>query len=277
MNVFENRTTTSFGLSIGTGLALESLFEPTEERYDPDREIPINVNVDSYKIHIFNIFTLARNILSSINEKDKDSLLNNKMFSETLRNEIHLIHALYEYKACNPVIFIPDYSKVYKNMNAGKDTGITKAYIENEKILSKLKNFNVDVDIKILKGSYKIPTLEGKILITTSIPVDLLNKNLDLTLLESHTGKLKRKKDFYTKIHKLGKHSLEHMPFIQEVVYFMGDSSIVLPQPLKIRRQFYELSIERNWTSRTTSVKVRDDISKVPELADMNKNYKSIF
>lgn len=277
MNRFDERKTTSFGLSIGTGLALESLFEPTTERYDVDREIPNKVSIDKYKLHIFNIFTLARNILNAVADKDKDALLNDKHFMDVLKDEIYLIDALYEDSKCRPVIFIPDYSKVYKNMNNGKETGITKAYIENEKILSKLKNFRLDKDIHVFKGNYKLPSAEGRILITTSIPIDLLNKGLNLELLESHTGKLKTKKDFYTKFHKLGKNSLEHIPFLQETLYYMGDGSIVLPQPLKIRRMFYELSVDRNWTSRTTSMKIRDDISKIPELKEVNKNFKSIF
>lgn len=277
MSKFDDRTVTSFGLSIGTGLALESIFDPTTDRYDNDRDIPNRVNIETYKIHIFNIFTLARNLLNSVNDKDKDSLLNNKHFLETLKDEIYVINSLYEDKKCKPVIFIPNYAKVYKHMNAGKDTGITKAYVENEKILSKLKYLTLDDDIRVIKGSYKLPSISGKVLITTSIPVDLLNKSISLDLLESHTGKLKTKKDFYTKFHKLGKTSLENIPFLQEMVYLLGDGSVVLPFSLKLRRMLHALSLEKNWTNRTTSMKVRYDISKVDELAAIIKNFKSIF
>ena len=277
MNKFDERTVTSFGLSIGTGLALESIFDPTTERYDTDREIPNRVNIDNYKVHIFNIFTIARNILNAVNDKDKDSLINSKHFLDILEDELYIIDSLYEDKKCKPIIFIPDYSKIYKNMNVGKDTGITKAYIENEKILSKLKHLTLENDIRVIKGSYKLPTLTGKVLLTTSVPIDLLNKNISLDLLESHTGKLKTKKDFYTKFHKLGKTSLESIPFLQETVYLLGDGSVVLPHSLKIRRLLYNLSIERNWTNRTTTMKVRDDISKVPELFMLIKNFKLVY
>ena len=46
--ILQDRTTTSFGISIGTGLLLESLFDPTTDRYDTERPIPPRVDLTKY-------------------------------------------------------------------------------------------------------------------------------------------------------------------------------------------------------------------------------------
>ena len=67
--ILQNRTTTSFGVSIGTGLLLESMFDPIVDRYDPDRPIPPRVEMKKYPYWLINVYTLIRNILTSLTEK----------------------------------------------------------------------------------------------------------------------------------------------------------------------------------------------------------------
>ena len=52
--MYLERTVTSFGLSIGTGLMLESALEPTEARHDDKREIPVVINLNDYTKHYYN-------------------------------------------------------------------------------------------------------------------------------------------------------------------------------------------------------------------------------
>ena len=65
-DVLAARSTSSFPLSVGTGLALESLFEPTQERIDPERIIPAKVDITQYDQFWINLFTLTRNLLQAI-------------------------------------------------------------------------------------------------------------------------------------------------------------------------------------------------------------------
>ena len=51
-HALQTRTLSSFPLSIGTGLMLESIFKPTIDRYDNERKIPQGIGIDTYNTHI---------------------------------------------------------------------------------------------------------------------------------------------------------------------------------------------------------------------------------
>jgi hypothetical protein len=276
-----DRTTTSFGLSIGTGLLLESALEPTESRYDDKRDIPVRINLNDYKKHYFNIFTIARNIVSAISDKRvKDGLMNNSKLMETVIEEINLIAMLYQDVSCTPVLFVPDYSKLYKDMNIGKEATLSsKDYLLQQYILSSIKNKTYDVHTEVLHGTYKLKPDSGAVLITTHIPVDLLNVNKipNLKLLESHTGKLKDKHNWYGKYHPIGKNPLNVFPFLEELVYILGDKNISQPMKLSIRRLLYTYAVERKWSTFTSKLVVMQDIKRNPDLNEIVKKYKRLY
>ena len=61
----DERNISSFDISIATGLALESLLDPTGKRYDDARVVPNKVDLSVYNEVWFNLHTLARNAISS--------------------------------------------------------------------------------------------------------------------------------------------------------------------------------------------------------------------
>ncbi len=72
-NLLLQRTVSGFPLSIGTGLALESILEPVQEVYDPQRVVPEKIKLNKYDAIWFNIDTLVRNIVGSVpTEVQKD-------------------------------------------------------------------------------------------------------------------------------------------------------------------------------------------------------------
>jgi hypothetical protein len=277
MNVLSNRTMSSFPLSIGTGLALESVFENTIDRYDSDRVIPNRIDINEYRYHVFNIFTIARNILNSVPNKDKDNIIASKEFLTVLLEEISVLETLYSDTKCQPVIFIPNYKTVYSSLNKGKDTGITKSYVETEKMVNTIKKIEKELTIATVKDSYKLPSLNGNVLITTSYTNDLLINLKNYTLLESHTGKLKSKYEFNTKYHKLGKKDILMIPFYEELLYILGDNYLVRPMKLTLRLELRELAIANDWTPRTTREKVLYDLKKSEKLSEALKGYKKIY
>lgn len=276
MNILEDRTISSFPLSIGTGLALESIFDNTIERYDKDREIPNKVKIDNYKYHFFNLYTLSRNILSATNIKDKLSLLDNKHFIRILLEELDVIDSLYENTKCSPVYYIPDYNKVYIRFNKGKDDKFTKPYIELVSILAKLKSSKIKKD-NVIYIDYKLPKTKEKSLITTSIASDLLSDISDLELLESHTGKLKGKWEWNSKLHGIGSNDISSLPFIEEILFLLGDKILVKPTKLSIRLELLKISKDKNWSIRTTSSKVRNDIKTYKLVNERLADFKTLF
>ena len=119
---FKERTLTSFNVSVGTGLALESLFEPIAPRYDTTRDIPNKIKLDKYDYHLFNLMTLVRNIAGSLpGSIPFDVVVKDKLFLSTLENEINQMNSLYINTNCKLGFFYQDYPKVVEVYNKGKD------------------------------------------------------------------------------------------------------------------------------------------------------------
>jgi len=278
-NVLAERLFSSFPVSIGTGLMLESLFTPTISRYDPDREIPDVIKVDGYKIHYYSIFTIARNIVMACNYKDKDKIYRSPYLVQDIIEEVNVINSLYVNSKCKPVLFIPKYEEVYKSLNKNKKDTMTKAYIEQQYIYNALKNVVLRVDMEILANTNKLPDSYDNMLITTSNLPDLLNVNRirNLFLLESHTGKLRSKKEFNLKYHPIGKRPLSLFPFMEELVYLLGDKRFVRPVSISLRVKLYELALDNKWTYNTTRSKVISDINKISELKTALSSFRSVY
>lgn len=271
----------STNTSVGTHLALESIFTNNiEVKFDPEREIP-KVNINNYKYHIWNIYTIVRNILQAIPHKNKFEILMDKHFSKVLAREVSNIASMYLFETeCQPLLFFPDYGRIYKGMNINKKEGYTKVYEEHmavKDILTKFKKSGILKSTNDGKG-YKIPMLEGRLLLTTNLAVDLCNR-VSVDLLESHTGALKKKYDFGTKYHSLGENKMDNIPFFERLLYILGDKTIIKPMHITMRRDIVKLASENKWTGRTTREKVFYDIQKkaTPMLRDTWNGYTEFY
>lgn len=275
----EERAVSSFGISIPTGIMLESLFQPTAQRYDISREVPNVVKIDNYKIHYFNIYTLARNIVSSVTMKNKDLLYTTAELGKVLISEINTIASLYQDSKCKPVLFVPIYDKLYKSINKNKD-GEPKEVMLRDYVLGVLTTNVPTLAMGVhYNNSHKLDPTSDKVLITTHMTVDLLNirRVTNLELLESHTGKLKKHKEWYSKYHPIGKLSLQVFPFIEELLYILGDKTFTLPMKLSIRRELHKLATEKSWTTYTGKMVILNDIKKNDILKDILKDYSNNY
>lgn len=278
MNVFEDRTFSSFPLSIPTGLALESLFEPTIDRYDNDKVIN-KLDINNYKYYYFNIYTLIRNIINSTIISKKEDLIYSKYLYNVILDEIEIIESLFTNEMkCKIVWYMPDYSNIIKIYNSS-EFKIKENYKYQAEILKIHSLYK-----RLLKNSIKIyeehrlPKTTESCLITTHLYIDLCNvKSINkLTVLESHTGNSKTLKDFNTKYHPIGKKSLDPFPFIEELLFLLGDNTLVRPIGLTHRNMLYQTALDNNWNYRTTKDKIVYDLKK-STLIDLVKNFKSIY
>ena len=66
-------------------------------------------------------------------------------------------------------------------------------------------------------------------------------------------------------------------PFMEVLLYFLGDTTMISPCNLSIRNELHKVALANNWTSRTTRDKVIADIYKNTTLKDIYGKYKKIF
>jgi len=296
-NTLLERTISSFGVSIGTGLMLESLFKPTTKRYDEARIIPDNkATVNDFKYHYINVFTLIRNILSAANKKNKDltsSKKTIKSIAEVLSYEIDLLFGLYDNSNCHLVLYMLKYDKALSVMNSGIKTANGEMVNKIEKNVleevldiydiyksvseTSLNDILVDVEIQSNIRLNKLKVADTKILITTSYPLDLLNQHstyFNIRLLESHTGVIKSKMSWYTKYNNIKDIML---PFSKYLLYVFGDSSgDIKPLGIKERRDILEIAKLKSWSPITTDEKVKFDINNSTLVSTIKKQILEI-
>ena len=264
VSVLTQRAVSAFPLSIGTALALESIMDGIQPPYDPAREIPDRIDLNHYSEYWVNVETLHRNIVGSIPSPEQKSLLAGEII-EVLIEETGLIKELVENHTHGRtrVVF-------YRNLQKGLAKAHPHARLrqpktENQISTDALLERTCEVFFKHHKGhgDYRVfervlqPLNKPKALITTHQAYDLLSiGGFDvLDLLESHTGVLKKKSLWYTKLH--GGKDLVRIPLNACTMQVFGDSITFAPQPMPLRQQILELSEKFEWHALTTKDRLR--------------------
>lgn len=277
--ILKERTTTSFGISIGTGLMLESLFDPTKERYDKERVIPTRVNLNRYNGWIINVHTLIRNLLGSLTTKillEDISSKDLELIVKEIITELYVIKSLCMSTNVSDnyiSVLIPNYTKLLKKLNSNKDVSKIK-YIQNNlkaielfsKYLDKVNKVVTTIDNTIDKSKLE------NVIITSHYCTDLLISN-NMVLLESHTGVLKQNYEMYTKYSKSSNLDYSRLPMLDIILHIVGDNTLVSGMSPKIKKQLVELSTSCKWTYRTTREKVLYDLDKDKELKTIKDNF----
>lgn len=263
-SALEQRAVSAFPLSIGTALALESIMDGIQPPYDPQREIPARINLNQYAEFWVNIETLHRNIIGAVPSDVQKGLLAGEII-EVMVEEAGLIKELIENHTHGQtkVVF-------YRNLQKGlakahPHARLKKPKTDNQIAADSLLERCCEIFFKHHKGhgDYRVfdrlltPLGKPKTLIITHQAYDLLSdKNFDvLDLLESHTGVLKKKSLWYTKLH--GGKDLVRIPLNACTMQVFGDSVTFAPQPTPLRAQVVELSEKFEWHALTTKDRLR--------------------
>jgi hypothetical protein len=269
METLAERTISGFPLSIGTSLAFESIFEPLLDPYDPKREIPNKVSIIDYQQIWINIYTLFRNLAGSI---DKPLFIRTKPeeFAQVLYQEIEVIQSLLTNEGmniCKPIFYYASYNDVYSNQHKiveiRKDTTTNQLlnvskYQDTIKVFHKLyPDFLLQLDSKLK------PDTAQKALLLSHIPYDLLSYKYfrELDLIESHTGVLKARKDWYTKYYVLPRADMSILPFNRKFLKIFGDHVMFSPMDHVLRRELINIGTYRQWTNMTTTAKIIQDLN----------------
>lgn len=114
-------------------------------------------------------------------------------------------------------------------------------------------------------------------MILTSFIIDLTYSNLfpTLLLLESHTGRIKKRQEWYTKLYVGGKYDRElKVPFCKFTIQIFGDRSGFLKGADRFLRATVRLlAMNDRWTPVTTKDKIKYSISKLKDNSLRDKLY----
>lgn len=241
------RSMSGFPVSVGTGLALETIFSPTQDVIDPDRKAPPKIVKDSYNLYLINAATIIRNLLSSLPYKDL-VLIKYSDILDTLLTEIEYLTSLFETQSLNLKIYHNTYD-VPTITHKDKLRLITteqQKHIQDitYKCLKYLKSQD-DTDVFRDKVSYgKTDTA----LMISHVPWDFLSHTnfSKLDMLESHTGVVKSRKDWYTKYFKIPDKDMSFLPLLESLLIVFGDTVMFKPDKISVRQELLQKLLDKN-------------------------------
>ena len=264
--VLSQRAISGFPLSIGTGLAFETLFEPIQTVQDPERLSPPRLDLASLDTMWINISTLFRNLVSALptGEFAKVDIYD---LVATLESEMEVIQSLFAQasEGCVPVFYYSTYDTLFafekkqsvKALRLRHATTDSQLYYQAtwDKVLKVLEQRSDT--LRHFKDAL-VPDRYEQAVVLTHQPYDLtkFNKFARLDLLESHTGIVKPRYQWNTKYHSVGTESLQMLPFHRRLLLIFGDRVLIRPTPMPFRMKLLNISNERKWNSLTTLEKV---------------------
>lgn len=258
------RTLGYFPISISTSLAFEGLFG-----YHP--ELPQQINPEKplyleYDKVCINVRTLIRNVLGSF-ETDARKRLTPKRVLGITKSEIVVIEEFLRTETNGNLI-----PWFYIDTQPRLNQRFGKANFRNPSTENQLAEFAIEKYVleslltdsqykQINKVEHDFPLdVTANALIITHHPVDLLNqyKFNRLAILESHTGKVKVRTDWYTKLKTLPR-EVTNVPFNKFTLQMFGDGTMFAPMPIKLRRYVIDIATKYKWNTTTSKDKIISD------------------
>ena len=268
------RVTSAANVSVGTTLAMETII-PGWPVFDPARVAPPKVTLHGYTRVMFNLWTLARNLHASIPREGRDSVRPQDA-GEVLAEEAWEVVSAVEKATAGAVkglIYYPSYDGLGREYPKGK---LRQNTTDKQKASQALLKGMCDVAAKILETNHKAnfarfnvrlqPEGMGQTMLFTHFPSDLLSEHRlgKVALLESHTGVVKPKNLWYTKLFN-GK-TMSNMPFNAMTLQVFGDEHHFHPWEAKIKNAILEMAQKNRWSWATTASRIRLDVRSHPDV-----------
>lgn len=251
-----NREKDAIPISVGTAMAIQALKENT--RYD---SIWINVR------------TLYRNILGSMPTDVRNIFIENPEeaalpIARVLSQETEVIRNYLNGRIDGVRLYLLGYTDLKRKFpNAMLKIPATpkqKGYMNlMESVVDKVMAADYDQQIRWDKGT-ELEGEYGRSVIITSYPVDLLSRTKfrELRLLESHTGAIKPKSQWYTKLSD-GK-QLSNIPFNRFTIQIFGDGPLQFERfSVRFRKEIVNLAATNRWTPVTTMDRIRFSLGQM--------------
>jgi hypothetical protein len=261
-DILAEREMGQYPISIGTSLALEGANGVYPEREESPAPLL------KYNRLWINVDTLFRNLFGSLTAEDQ-ARVTAKDLAIALASEFSPIDAAVAETAGQKVkvTFYQNHhshmSKWFPKANLKKPTTPKQRIFAGlrAETLRHLPDYLDEVDFRHTDG---ILDGDGRALILTHSAVDLLSVGHfdELALLESHTGKIKPRSQWGT---KLGVKD-ETVPFNTFTLQAFGDGATLLsPMSIKYRRAILEVAKNDRWVSVTTLAKIRMGLNTIKD------------
>lgn len=262
-----DREAGQYPLAIATSLALEGA-----TGIYPEKETHKNELAEYSELWV-NLRTLFRNLYNAVHSDGQGALTAGDLHDAMLEEISALESVVLEHNFSMAIVY-------YVSNYAGLERKYPKALLKKPKTPKQLiyaeiqrktieellktlgKEGGRDVRVFDLKLHPKNPTQTyGSALMLTHYAYDLLSypSFSELRLLESHTGAIKPRSEWYTKYHD-GR-NLPMIPFREDLMQIFGDSELFSAWNIKDRRPIIELAIAKKWHAMTTVAKIRQDLS----------------
>ena len=251
------RSMSGFPVSIGTGMALETVFEPIQNVYDENRVAPDRIDLNTYNNYIFNVSTILRNITSSI-PSGEIFLIPKKDILDTLLDEIAWMTEFFHAEGLTINFYTNNYAFVKSTYE--KEGILRKATTDKQMAMDNIFKYCLDYISKqdeVNQFSNAVSyNREDQALIFTHVPWDLLSygKIIKLDLLESHTGLIKSRKLWNTKYHPIPEHDMSFLPFMEKLLTTFGDHVMFKPSPMKERIELWSAMKRKNVNPLTSEL-----------------------
>lgn len=258
------RAVGGYPISVATSLALESACGVHPEI--PVKSAPLLEYTELW----INLRTLFRNFLGAL-DKDTVKGVGPANIADNLLVEMETIHGIVAevtHGRARPVYYLSNYARLeqqYRHAVLRVDNTVRqKEYTaiqtkSLERLLAALKG-QPDVHVYDLKLHPPHPT---KSMLLTHYAYDLLAASHfhTLVLLESHTGAIKPRPQWYTKYYQ-GR-ELSQIPFTEYFLQIFGDNETFRPMDLDLRRSLLEIAQKYNWSAVSTRDKIRYGVEQM--------------
>ena len=232
-----------------------------------------------------NLRTVLRNLLQAMESDDvlklDEDVLYPKFMEEVETFEEYVDK--YTNGKTEVVFYLPDYSHInrllpFAGLRTIKTDRQRQVYGLEESVFKRLKK-EVKEEEKnakkegrewtdpFIETDHTLPRGKGSALILTHCPTDLLSYTSFplLKLIESHTGKIKKRDEWNTKLTG-DKVRLANIPFNRFTLQICGDGNHLIMSGTKKMKDFlFDLADTNNWTSMTTIDRVRFCISMMKD------------
>lgn len=246
-----------YPVSIATSLALEGLFHTGE--YNSDRPAPYL----KYDTLLLNVRTIFRNAWNAFEGKTDD--VHYDVMRECVLQDIKTIQETVN--AVSPTTICVPYLCKYKTLNKK----YPNANFRNPNTPNQLHYNAVENDVytkaeEMFEDLISFDTElsgETETLLLTHMPLDLLSykKFPRMALLESHTGKVKTRVEWASKLQNKPK----GIPFYRCTLQMFGDGVMFGPQELKVRRVLLKTAEKYTWSATTTTEKMFENLRMANE------------
>lgn len=252
-----------FPLSIATSLAIEGAVG-----IHPDHPAGPKLMKD-FTGHWANVKTLFRNYYEAIGKENIPDI-SDKDLIDSFRHELDTYVEISEEQGNHKFktkLYCPDYIGLQQRFpHAILRVDSTPNQVLYAKTMKKVLGEIIKNEKELLKLFPLLITgsVPENALLLTHYPYDLLTKAFEnQSLLESHTGNIKDRSKWYTKLYN-GK-DLPMIPFREGFLSIFGDNQLFRPIGMTYRKTLIDLGTQYNWSFATSLDKVNYGLNQIKD------------